>query len=140
LDWIVFGKCWRYCFRSSNALCCLGPHSTFVEPLNMLKKGRLLLASFPINLFRAAMWHVNFCTFFLFCGGCIWGLAFILSGLALMPLVEIRQPSTLPLVIPKTFLRVELELGFMHIGESLCQVGDVRCFFLTCHHYIINVR
>jgi hypothetical protein len=57
----------------------------------MLKKGRLLFASFAMNLFKAAIRHVNFCTSFLVCGGCIWRIAFILSGFALMPLGEIRQ-------------------------------------------------
>jgi hypothetical protein len=34
----------------------------------MLKRGRLLSASFVMNLFRAAIQHVNFCTSFLVCG------------------------------------------------------------------------
>jgi hypothetical protein len=53
------------------------PHSTFVEPLKTLKKGRLLFASFAMNLF-------------LVCEGCIYRIACILSGLASMPLVETR--------------------------------------------------
>jgi hypothetical protein len=65
------GRCWRYYFISSKAFYCSSPHSTFVEPLNMLKKGRLLFASFAMNLFRTAIQPVNFCTSFLVCGGCI---------------------------------------------------------------------
>jgi hypothetical protein len=100
LDYV--GRCWRYYFRSSKAFCCSGPHSTFAEPLNTLKKGRLLSASFMMNLFRAAMRPVNFCPSFLVFGDCIFKIACILSGLASMPLVETSQPSTLPLVTPKT--------------------------------------
>jgi hypothetical protein len=65
------GRCLRYDFRSSKAFYCLGPHSTFAEPLIVLKKGRLLSSSFTMNLFKATMWPVNFCTSFLVCGGCI---------------------------------------------------------------------
>jgi hypothetical protein len=46
------GRCWRYCFRSSKAFYCTGPHSTFAEPLNILKKWRLLSASFAMNCSR----------------------------------------------------------------------------------------
>jgi hypothetical protein len=68
----------------------------------MLKKGRLHSASFAMNVLRAAMWPVSFWTSFFVCGGCIWRIAFIFSRLALMPLVEMRNPSTLPLVTLKT--------------------------------------
>jgi hypothetical protein len=46
----------------------------------MLKKERLVSASFMMNLLSAATWPVNFCTSFLVCRGCIWIIAIILSG------------------------------------------------------------
>jgi hypothetical protein len=38
-----------------------------------------------------------------------------------------------------TLVWVPLELGFTHIGESFCQVRNIRCFLLGLHHYVINV-
>jgi hypothetical protein len=71
-----------------------------------------MFASFAMNLFRAVIRLVNFCTYFLVCGGYIWRIAFILSELASMPLVETRQPSTLPLVTQKThFTGLSLSLA-----------------------------
>jgi hypothetical protein len=39
-----------------------------------------------------------------------------------------------------TLLWVEFEVGFMHIGEGLCQVRDVRFFLLACDYDIVDVR
>jgi hypothetical protein len=69
----------------------------------MLKKGRLFSASFVMNLLSAAMRPINFCNSFLFYGGCIWMITLILSGLASIPLLETKQPNTLPLVTPKMY-------------------------------------
>jgi hypothetical protein len=129
-----FGKCWRYCFKSSKALCCSGPHSTFVEPLNTLKKGRLLSARFTMNLFRAAIRPINFCTSFLVCRGCIWMIAFILSGLVLIPWEKTRQPSTLPLVTPKThFLGLSLSLASHILAKVFVrsEMYDAFCLLAT---------
>jgi hypothetical protein len=52
-------------FQIIEGLLLFGPHSTFAEPLNVLKKGRLLFAGFEMNLFKAVIRHVNFCTSFL---------------------------------------------------------------------------
>jgi hypothetical protein len=97
------GKRWRYCLRSSKAFCCSIPHLTFAEPCKTVTKGKLFSASFAINLFNAAMRPASFCTSFLVCGGCIWRIAFILSGLASIPLVDTRHPNTFPCVTPKTY-------------------------------------
>jgi hypothetical protein len=124
-------KCWRYCFRSLKAFCCLGPHSTFVEPLNMLKKGRLLSASFTMNLYKAAIRSVNFCTSFLVCGGYIWRMALVLLGLASIPLLETRQPSTLPLVTPKTHLSgFNLSLASRMLAKFSVRLEIYNAFFL----------
>jgi hypothetical protein len=63
-------------------------------------KSLLLLCS-PFYLLSAAMRPLSFCTSFLVYGGCIWMIALILSGLASIPLVDTKQPNTLPLVTPK---------------------------------------
>jgi hypothetical protein len=65
----------------------------------VVKKGKLRYASFAMNRFRDAMRPVSFCTSFLFCGGCIYVIALILSGFASMPFVETKHLRTLPLVI-----------------------------------------
>jgi hypothetical protein len=105
------GKCRRYFLRSSRAFCCSGPHSTFVEPHSTLKKGRLLSASFAMNLFSPAIWPASFCTSFLVFGGYIWRITFILSGLASMLFVDTKQPNTFP--------RVTLKIHFSELSLSL---------------------
>jgi hypothetical protein len=125
------GRCWRYYFRLLKAFCCSSLHSTFVEPLNMLKKGRLLSASYVMNLFKAGMWPVNFCTSFLVCRGCIWRMALIFLGLASMPLVETRQPSTLPRVTPKTHLSgFSLSLASRMLAKVSVRSEMYHAFFL----------
>jgi hypothetical protein len=75
------GRCWRYYFRTWKAICYLGPHSTIVEPLNTLKKGRLLSTSFAMNLFIVAIRSVNSCTsFFLFVEAASRGLLLFYRG------------------------------------------------------------
>jgi hypothetical protein len=39
-----------------------------------------------------------------------------------------------------TLLQIELELGFAHIGESFCEVRNIRSIFLACYYDVINVR
>jgi hypothetical protein len=124
-------RCWWYCFRSLKAFYCSGPHSTFAEPHNMLKKGRLLSARFAMNMFKAVMWPVNFCTSFLVCRGYIWRIAFILSGLASIPLVGTRQPSTLPHVTPKThFSGLSLSLTSCILAKVFIRSKIYKAFFL----------
>jgi hypothetical protein len=66
----------------------------------MVKNGRLHSASFAINWFSATIRPINFWTSFLFCGGCIYVMALILLGFALMHFMETKHPSTFPLVTP----------------------------------------
>jgi hypothetical protein len=100
-----------------------------VDPRNTLKKGRLLSASFTMNLFSAAMWHVSFCTSFLVRGGCIWRNVFILLGMASIPLVKTRQPITLPRVTLKT------HFSGLSLSLALCILvnfpSDRRCVKLS---------
>jgi hypothetical protein len=84
-----------------------------------------------MNLFSAPMWHVSFCTSFLVYGGCIWRIAFILSGLASMPLVDTRQPNTLPHVTLKTYLsRLSLSLASHLLAKVSVGPGMYEAFFL----------
>ena len=69
--------------------------------LSVLKKGRLRSADFEINLFRAAILSVSFCTSFLVEGSTIDSMAFVLSGFAHMPSGPTMQPSIFPLFTPK---------------------------------------
>jgi hypothetical protein len=92
----------------------------------MMEKGRLLSASF-----RAAIWPVNFCTSLLVCGGYICRIAFILAGLASMPFVVTRQPSTLPLVTPKThFSELILSLPSHILAKVSARLEMYDAFFL----------
>jgi hypothetical protein len=126
------GKCLRCCFKSSKAFCFSIPQSTLAEPRNTLNKGRLLSASFIMNLFSAAMQPVSFCTSFLVCGGCIWRIAFILSGLASVPLVETREPSTLPRVTPKNhFSGLSLRLASLILVKVTVRSEMCEAFFLV---------
>jgi hypothetical protein len=76
-----------YSFSASKASCYFGPHSKVSEPLNALKNGKLCSAIFAMNQFSDAILHVSFCTSFLDPRGFMWTIAFILSGLPLIPLL-----------------------------------------------------
>jgi hypothetical protein len=66
-------------------------------------------------------------------------IALILSGLASIPLVDTKQPNTLPLVTPKNaLLRVEFEVCLVHISEGLGQVRDVLLFLLACDYDVLQ--
>ena len=59
--------------------------------------GKLRSAERGMNLFRAAILPVSFCTSLIDFGSSMLHRAAILSGLASMPLVETRHPRTFPL-------------------------------------------
>jgi len=67
-----------------------------------LKNGRLRFVDLEMNLLRAAIWPVNFYTSFLFEGSAIDMIAFVLSGLALIPSELTMYPSIFPLLTPNT--------------------------------------
>jgi hypothetical protein len=54
-----------------------------------------------MNLFKATILPVSFCTSLKDFGSSILANAFILSGLTSVPLVDTRHPSTFPLYTPK---------------------------------------
>jgi hypothetical protein len=133
------GKCWKYWFRSSKAFCCSGSHLTFVEPHSTLKKGRLPSTSFTMNLFSAAIRPSSFCTSFLVYGGCIWRIVFILTRLASMPLVDTKQPNTLPRVTLKTHFS-GLSLTWLRAYWQKFPSGQkytklFSCLLLRCHRH-----
>jgi hypothetical protein len=107
-----------YSFNALKASCCSDPHSNAPEPLNTLKKGRLHSAIFAMNLFRAAILPVNFCTSYLDFRGFVQTIAFILSGFASIPLTETKQPSTLPLLTLNThFSRLSFNCALRMVAK-----------------------
>jgi hypothetical protein len=88
-------------------------------------------ANFAMNQFNAAMRPTSFCTSFLVCGGCIWRIAFILSGLASMPLVNTRQPITLPRVtLMMHFSGLSLSLASRILAKVSARSGMYEALFL----------
>jgi hypothetical protein len=69
-----------------------------------LKKGSPRSPSFEINLFKAAMHPVSFCTSLMHVGAFILVMAEIFSGLALMPQWLMMKLSSFPDGTPKTHL------------------------------------
>jgi hypothetical protein len=90
-----------------------------------------------MNLFNAAMWPINFRTSFLVYGGCIWRIAFILSRLASMPLVDTKHPNTLPRVTPKMhFSGLSLSMASRILVKVFVRSDMYKALFLlatTCH-------
>jgi hypothetical protein len=84
-----------------------------------------------MNVLSASMRHVSFYTSFLVCGGCIWTIALILLELASIPLVQTRQPNTLPHVILKThFSELSSRLA-LHISVKVSVRSEMYdSFFL----------
>jgi hypothetical protein len=106
----------------------------------MFKKGKLLSASFAINLFSVVYdlsvfappflsAVVAFEELHLFCRG--WPLC--LSGYQIAQYLALCYPED-------TFLRIKFELTFAHIGKSFCEESNIRCFLLARYHDVIDVR
>jgi hypothetical protein len=96
------GSCWMYSLRSSKAFWCSGPHSKLLEPLSTVKKGKLNLASFDMNLLSVAILPISFWTSFLDYIGFMCIMALILSGLTSIPFIDTRHPNTFPLCTRNT--------------------------------------
>ena len=83
-----------------------------------LKSGKLRSTESMMNLFRAAILPVSFCTSLIDCGSSMLQRAAILSGLVSMPLVETRHPRTFPLWTPKThFLGLRLRFASQRFAK-----------------------
>jgi hypothetical protein len=91
-----FYSCKKWVLQAS---CCSNPHSKLSELLSTLKNGKLRSASFAMNRFNAAILPVSLCTSLMDYEGFIFTMTLILSGLALIPFIDTRQPRTLPLHI-----------------------------------------
>jgi hypothetical protein len=72
-----------------------------------------------MNRFSDVILPVSLCTSFLDYGGFMLTTTLILSGLALIPFTDTKQPRTLPSHAEHTFLRVQLQLCLAHICEGL---------------------
>jgi hypothetical protein len=125
------GQVLKVLLQIVEGLLLFWPHSTFLEPHSTQKKGKLLFAIFAMNLFSATIWLASFCTAFLVCGGCICRIAFILLGLASMPLVDTKHPNTLPPLNVKThFSGLSLNLA-SHIWVKVSVRSEMyEAFFL----------
>src|SRR6185312_10293498 len=95
---------WRWFLSAWRASLCSGPHSNLFALRRTLKNGRLRSAERGINLFRAAIRPVSFCTSLMDLGSSMFQRAFTLSGFASIPLVDTRHPSTFPFVNSKDAL------------------------------------
>jgi hypothetical protein len=68
-------------------------------------------------------------------------MALILSGLASMPLVETKQPSTLPRVTAKThFFGFSLSLASRILVKIFIRTEIYDAFFFSHHDHAIDVR
>jgi hypothetical protein len=94
-----------------------------------------------MNLFNAVIQHVNFYTSFL---GVRWlhfenHFYFVGAGLDALSGYQTTQHSAS--CYPEgALVQVEFEIGFTHVGESLCEVKYVRSSFLACYYYAIHIR
>jgi hypothetical protein len=97
----------------------------------MLEKEWLFFVSYAMNLLSAVMLPVHICTSFLICRGCIWIVALILSRLALIPLLETKQPNTLPHVTPEMhFSELSLRLASRMLVKVSARLEMYDSFFL----------
>jgi hypothetical protein len=96
-------------FKFTEGFLLFWPPLETVGALEHCENGKLCSVSFDINLFKAAILSVNFCTSFFNYGGLMRTFALILAGLALIPFTDTRHPRTFPLYPPNTrFSRLSL--------------------------------
>jgi hypothetical protein len=77
-----------------------------------------------MNLFRAAMHPVSFCTSLMKVGAFILVMAEIFSGFASMPRRLMMKPSSFPRYAEDGLVRVELPPVLLQGCESLFKIGD----------------
>jgi hypothetical protein len=93
-----------------------------------------------MNLLKAAIHPVNFCTSWRLSGGAILVMADTFSGLGSIPHRETIYPSNFPEGTPNVhFSGVQLHLEFLQVIEGLCQVRD-ESFFPSLDDHIINIH
>jgi hypothetical protein len=94
--------------------------------LSSLKKGSPHYPSFEINLFKAAMHPMSFCTSLMQVGAFILVMAEIFSGLASMPRWVMMKPSSFLEGTPKTHL-FGLSFHWYSSGDAkVFQISDER--------------
>jgi hypothetical protein len=94
------------------------------EPLSTLKNGKLHSTNFTMNRLGATILPISLCTYFLDPRGFVWTIAFILSGLALIPFTDTKQPKTLLLCTLNTHF---LGLSFSCALRMLAKVSTKSC-------------
>jgi hypothetical protein len=91
------GELYQVGFDGLKSYCLFWPEAKSLAPHKIFRKGRLCSADFEMNLLRAVMHPASFWISLIICGGCIFVIALILSGLASIPFFNMRYPRTLPL-------------------------------------------
>ena len=104
---------------SLNAFWQSAFHSNFLTFFIALKKGRHFLAEQDMNLPSAVIHPFNFCNSFSVVRGFMLMIAFIFSGLALIPLCEIMKLRNFPAFTPNTHLsRLSLTLYSCSVSRT----------------------
>ena len=86
-----------------------------------------------MNLFSAASLPTSLCGSFLEVGGSILRIASIFSGLASIPLAEMRQPSSFPLHMPNMhFSGFNLSPTLWRLLKALRRSSMCSCLSLLC--------
>jgi hypothetical protein len=99
------------------------------------------MLSHEINLLKAAMHPINFCTSWRLSGGFILVIADTFSGLETIPRRETIYPSNFHEdILNVHFSGFTFILKCSHIIKSLCQVKDESIVFLSLYDHVVNIR
>jgi hypothetical protein len=99
------------------------------------------MPSCEINLLKAAIHPINFCTSWRLSGSFILVIADNFSGLGSIPWQETIYPSSFPESTPNVhFLGFNFILNFSHVVEGLFQVRDKSLIFLSLYDHVDNVH
>lgn len=112
----------------------------WIETLNTLKKGRLRFVDLAMKRLSATSRPIKRRTSRTLFGGSISRMAWILSGLALIPRWETKVAQQLSGAYPERALfGVEMQSGPSQICKSFPQVGELVVLVPACDKKTINV-
>jgi hypothetical protein len=108
----------KYFLRSSKTSCASLVHWNLSYFLRSLKKGSPLTLSREMNLLRATIHPVNFCTLWRLFGGAIFFIADTFSGLGSIPHQKTIYPTNFPEGMPNVhFSRFSFILNFLKLSK-----------------------
>jgi hypothetical protein len=116
-----------------NLLCFLSPLE-LVLFFKELEEREPLMLSHEMNLLKAAIHPINFCTSWRLSGGAIFVIADTFSGLGLIPFRETIYPSSFPEGMPNVhFSRFNLILNFLRLAKvsTRSKTGPLSSHLLT---------